>query len=219
MISFEHEKYILTAEQYCLVRSFDEKIYICDTCHEHLSRNEMLCQDVFNKMSLDPIPDKLKDLKKIEKKLISKRIIFKKIAMHGKGEFAKIKGSICNIPYFSKTEDRCPQAMKQTAKEAFENNMHHHDTMKTIAKAYLNNHECSVQEAVYYILPELKLRWIFPAVYFVNTNPPEERVQALLSEKELSEPPGNSPNIFKKSNINRYMDSTLYKTIFNMQNF
>ena len=35
--------------------------------------------------------------------------------------------------YFSKTEDRCSQAMKQAAKEAFKNNMYHHDTMKTIA--------------------------------------------------------------------------------------
>ena len=59
----------------------------------------MPCQAVFNKMSLDPIPDELKDLKKSEKILISKRIIFKKIAiMHGKWEFAKIKGSTCNIP-------------------------------------------------------------------------------------------------------------------------
>ena len=59
----------------------------------------MPCQAVFDKKSLDPIPDELKYLKKLEKDLISKRIIFKKIAiMHGKGEFAKIKGSICNIP-------------------------------------------------------------------------------------------------------------------------
>ena len=96
--------------------------------------------------------------------------------------------------------------MKQAAKEAFENNMHHHDTMKTIAKAYLSNRECSVQEAVYHILPELKLRRIFPAVYFTNINPPEERVQVLLSEKELSELPDNSPNISKKCNIDHYME-------------
>ena len=107
---------------------------------------------------------------------------------------------MCN--YFSKTEDRCSQAMKQVAKKVFENNMHHHDTMNTIAKAYLSNRECSVQETVYHFLPELKLRRSFSAVYFVNTtlqrksNPP-----VLLSEKELSELPDNSPNIFKKSNI------------------
>ena len=50
-------------------------------------------------MVLDPITDKLKDFKKLEKVLISIRIFFKKIAiMHEKGEFSKIKGSICNIP-------------------------------------------------------------------------------------------------------------------------
>ena len=66
--------------------------------------------------------------------------------------------------------------MKLGAKEAFESNMLHHDTMKTIARAYLSNHECSVQKAVDHILPELKLRRIFPAVHVVNTNLPEEKV-------------------------------------------
>ena len=58
------------------MRSLDEKSYIYDTCHKHLSRNEMPCQAVFNKMSLDPIPDELKDLKKLEKKFTSKGAIF-----------------------------------------------------------------------------------------------------------------------------------------------
>ena len=108
--------------------------------------------------------------------------------------------------YFSKTEDQCSQDMKQAAKEAFENNMHHQDTMKIFAKAYFSNLECPVQESVYHILPELKLRRIFPAVYFVNTNLPEERVRVLLSKKELSELPDDSSNIFKKSNIDRYVE-------------
>ena len=59
---------------------------------------------------------------------------------------------------------------------------------------------------MYHILLELKQRRIFPAVYFVNTNLPEGGVQVLLSEKELSKLPDNSPNIFKKSNINHYME-------------
>ena len=37
------------------------------------------------------------------------------------------------------------------------------------------------------------------------TNLPEERVRVLLSKKELSELPDDSSNIFKKSNIDRYM--------------
>ena len=47
---------------------------------------------------------------------------------------------------------------------------------------------------------------IFPAVYFVSMNAPEERVQVLLSAKELNGLPDDSSNIFKKSNIDRYME-------------
>ena len=50
-------------------------------------------------MALSLIPVIWQDLKKLEKVLISKRILLKKIAiMHGKSDFSKIKGSICNIP-------------------------------------------------------------------------------------------------------------------------
>ena len=51
--------------------------------------------------------------------------------------------------------------------------MHHHDTMKTIAKSYLSNCECYVQEIVHHIFPELKLRRIFRARYFVDNKHPE----------------------------------------------
>ena len=68
----------------------------------------------------------------------------------------------------SKTQDRCSQAMKESPKEAFDNNMDNHENIKKkkkkIAKAYLSSRECSVQEAVYHILLELKLTRIFPAV-------------------------------------------------------
>ena len=60
--------------------------------------------------------------------------------------------------------------MKQASQEAFENNMHHRATMKVINKVYLSNQECYVQEVVHHVLPELKLRRIFPAAYFVNAN-------------------------------------------------
>ena len=43
------------------------------------------------------------------------------------------------------------------------------------------------------------------AVYFVNTNPSEERVQVLLSRKELGKLPDDSPDI-KKSNTDRFIE-------------
>ena len=70
------------------MRLFDGK-HICDTWHEDLSRNKMPCQTVFNKMSLDPITIELKDLKKLEKILIFKVIIFKK--WHEKGNLQKLR--------------------------------------------------------------------------------------------------------------------------------
>ena len=76
---------------YCSARSFDKKVYIWDT-YKHISRNEMPCQAVFNKISLDPIQDELRHLKKIEKILIFKRIIFKKIGiMHEKWNLEKLR--------------------------------------------------------------------------------------------------------------------------------
>ena len=84
--------------------------------------------------------------------------------------------------------------------------MHHYDTMKIIARAYLSNRECSVQKKVYHILPELKQSKIFPAAYFVNTSLPEEIIQVLLPAKNLRKLPDDSPNIFKRSNIDRYME-------------
>ena len=111
---------------------------------------------------------------------------------------------ICS--YLLKSADQCSQATKEAAKEAFENNLHHFETTKTTSQVYLTKRECSVQEIVYHILPELKLRRVFPAVHFVNTNVPEERTQVLLSEKELNELPDDSTNIFKRSNIDRYID-------------
>ena len=77
--------------------------------------------------------------------------------------------------YFSKSEDKCSFVMKQAAREAFDTNLDQFNTMKNILKAYTSNRECSVQEAVYHILPELHLRRAFAGMQFVNTNLPEER--------------------------------------------
>ena len=108
--------------------------------------------------------------------------------------------------YFSKTEDQFSQTMKQPAKESFDNNMHYHDTMKAIAKACLTNKECSVWEAVYHILPGLWLSKVFLAVYFGNINLTEDNFHVLISEKELTELAEPSTNIFKGSNVDRYLE-------------
>ena len=42
-----HEKYnIITPEIYHPVKPFDEKLYICETCHKYLNKSEIPCQVV-----------------------------------------------------------------------------------------------------------------------------------------------------------------------------
>ena len=66
--------------------------------------------------------------------------------------------------------------------------------------------ECSVQEAVYHVMPELWLRKCSPGVLFANSKLPEHRYKMCLNEEEIKELPEDSSNIFKKNMIDRYMD-------------
>ena len=73
-------------------------VNVCVTCHKSIIKKRTPCQAVSYKLDVEVASKQLQDLKKLEKVLISKRILFKKVAiMHGKGEFSKIKGNICNI--------------------------------------------------------------------------------------------------------------------------
>ena len=95
--------------------------------------------------------------------------------------FSEYKAVTYMCSYFSKFKDQCSAAMKQAAKEALDNKLDHFNTMKNILQAYTSKWECSVQEAVYHVLPELHLRRVFPSVYFVNTNLPEEHSKNTLN--------------------------------------
>ena len=60
--------------------------------------------------------------------------------------------------------------MKQAAKEAGMSGKTELGKMRTIAKVYSKKSECSVQEAVYLLVPELWLRKTFPKAIFLNSN-------------------------------------------------
>ena len=78
--------------------SFDKTEYICSTCHKKVSKNQMPCQSVKNKLEVTELPSELKDLYKLETILIAQRICFQKIIIMPKGQQLKSKGSIINIP-------------------------------------------------------------------------------------------------------------------------
>ena len=72
--------------------TYDGKVNVCMACHKSIMKKRTPYQAISNKLDVEVAPKQLQNLRKLEKVLISKRILFKKVAvMHGKGEFPKIK--------------------------------------------------------------------------------------------------------------------------------
>ena len=77
----------------------------------------------------------------------------------------------------------------------------HFERMKAISRAYATKRECSVQEAVYLVTPELWLRKTFPKVLFLNSNIPERRYRIFQKKEEIDQLPEDSTNM-----LDRYID-------------
>ena len=115
--------------------------------------------------------------------------------------------AVAYIPaYLSKSESECSVAMKQAVQDAFEKELDNYEQMKSVANAYINKRECSIQECVYHILPGQWLRKTFPGVIFANSNVPEKRFRVCLNEDEIFELPEDSNKIFKRNVVDRYID-------------
>ena len=80
------------------IHSFDGSSYICKTCHRKLKKSDIPAQAVWNKLAIFNLPEELSSLNRLERVIISRRILFKKIAIMTKGQAPKLKGSICNVP-------------------------------------------------------------------------------------------------------------------------
>ena len=74
-----------------------------------------------------------------------------------------------------------------------------------MAHADASKKECSLQEAVYQIMPVLCLKEVFPGLLYVNSNIPEKLVKMMLSKKEIAELPEYSTDIYTRNMMNRYM--------------
>lgn len=57
--------------------------------------------------------------------------------------------------YLSKDKSKWSQAMKEFFKETVESGASYYEQMKSVAYSYASRRECSLQEAVYHVLPEL----------------------------------------------------------------
>ena len=81
-----------------MVCSADGKQYICITCHKKLLKETVPAQAVCNNLQIFELPSSFRDLRKFEKIIIAKRLLFKKVTIMPKGQCPKIKGGICNVP-------------------------------------------------------------------------------------------------------------------------
>ena len=63
---------------YIPATTFDSRLHICLTCHKSVSKEKIPCQAVCNKLQVEAAPKGLQDLRRLEKVLISRRILFKK---------------------------------------------------------------------------------------------------------------------------------------------
>ena len=94
------------------VLCFDSHAYICITCDKYLKKSEIPPQAVWNKLDIIDLPNEIQCLNRLEQILISKRILFKKIAVMPKGQQQKIKGAICNVPIQVEAVNNClPQGI------------------------------------------------------------------------------------------------------------
>ena len=99
MVNYKDFKIDFVAKATCHGR-----VYVCMTCHKSIMKKRTPCQAGSNTLDVEVAPKQLQNLRKLEKALISKRILFKKVAiMRRKGEFSKIKGNICNITVQTET--------------------------------------------------------------------------------------------------------------------
>ena len=81
-----------------MVKSYDDNYYICTTCDKALCKISVPCEAVANRLNVVELPKLFQDIRRLERLLVSRRILFKKVTVMPKGKSLKIKGSICNIP-------------------------------------------------------------------------------------------------------------------------
>ena len=102
VVLFKSEAYVSLNPNFYFapVHSFDGKDYICMTCRRKLISKKKLtpCQAVCNKLEITNLPHHLSNVNRLERVLIAKRILFKKVVIMPKGNSPKIKGAICNVP-------------------------------------------------------------------------------------------------------------------------
>ena len=81
-----------------LVKSYDDLLHISKTCNKAMKRKFIPCQAVSNKLDITFLPKEFESIHKLERVLVSRSILFKKVVIVPNSKLPKVKGSLCNIP-------------------------------------------------------------------------------------------------------------------------
>ena len=65
---------------------------------QEITQRDHAAQTASNNLQIFELPSRFRDLRKLEKFIIARRLLFKKVKIMPNGQCPKIKGEICNVP-------------------------------------------------------------------------------------------------------------------------
>jgi hypothetical protein len=107
------------------------------------------------------------------------------------------------VSYISKAQKGMSELLRTACEEARRGNSSIKQQVRDIGNKFLNNVEISAQEAVYIVL-QLPMRKSSRQVVFINTSPPENRVQLLKSMQEISDMEDDSDDVYASGLVKHY---------------
>ena len=107
------------------------------------------------------------------------------------------------VSYISKAQKGMSELLRQACTEARKGNANIKQQVQDIGNKFLNSVEISAQEAVYIVL-QLPMKKSSRQVIFINTAPPNERVQLLKPINDIKEMDDDSEDIYTSGLLQRY---------------
>ena len=107
------------------------------------------------------------------------------------------------VSYISKAQKGMSELLRQACTEARKGNANIKQQVRDIGNKFLNSVEISAQEAVYIVL-QLPMKKSSRQVIFINTAPPNERVQLLKPINDIKEMDDDSEDIYTSGLLQRY---------------
>ena len=83
----------ISNDVFSLVSPFDGNFHIYKTCIEKLDKNCISCQAIANMLEVCELPKEFWDIQRLERVLVARQLLFKKIRIMPKGQSPKLNGA------------------------------------------------------------------------------------------------------------------------------